>query len=458
MKRFILFCTLPLFCLWIHAQGILFKEGNWKEIQEMARQENKPIFLDVYTSWCGPCKLMAKTIFPKAEVGDYFNTHFINYKIDAEKGEGIEIAKKYKVNSYPTCLFLTHDGQVVSSFLGFKDIKSFMNEGRKAVKNYQILPELQKMETEYNSGNRQKDFLKEFCMKREEFGEKGGKPIYEYVQLLSDEELLMKENAHWIQSVDHYDCKLVERMINLLRNNWNTKIPPLNNAVMKMLSTFINQTIASNQREVFDQLMAFKESMNQLTTSNNDNGVSASMGGGIAYLATEQIKLSFYNKNRCDDDFSNLFLNYLQEKMMEYPADSLIRHSYEEELKYSQLMKSDTISLEDKKDIKQGRDLMKMFNGVKFQLLSGTLYNAAMHYWKLNQPANEKLKKDYVTWLHFFYALNRNSDIAIPISKNLKELGYVTEARNMLEDLIAFLSLQEDSEKEIEKIKLELER
>ena len=51
MKRFILFCTLPLFCLWIHAQGILFKEGNWKEIQEMARQENKPIFLDVYTSW-----------------------------------------------------------------------------------------------------------------------------------------------------------------------------------------------------------------------------------------------------------------------------------------------------------------------------------------------------------------------------------------------------------------------
>ena len=101
---------------------------------------------------------------------------------------------------------------------------------------------------------------------------------------------------------------------------------------------------------------------------------------------------------------------------------------------------------------------MKMFNGVKFQLLSGTLYNAAMHYWKLNQPANEKLKKDYVTWLHFFYALNRNSDIAIPISKNLKELGYVTEARNMLEDLIAFLSLQEDSEKEIEKIKMELER
>ena len=316
------------------SQGIEFKEGNWKDIQEMARKENKPIFLDIYTSWCGPCKLMSKQIFTKEEAGEFFNANFINYKIDAEKGEGIEIAQTYKINSYPTCLFLTHDGKVVSSFIGFKNIKDFMLEGKKAIKNFQILPELLVMEAAYNNGKRQKDFLKEYCTKREEFGEKGGNPVYEYVQLLTDEELLSKENTRWIQSVDVYDDKLIQRLTSLLRNNWETKgkkgMTPLNNAIMKMLSTFINQATAHNQREKFDRLMEYKGIMNQLASSNNDNGVSASIGGGISYLSTEQIKLSFYNKNRYDEEFTKLFLNYLQQNMTQYPTDSLIRNSNEE--------------------------------------------------------------------------------------------------------------------------------
>lgn len=461
MKKLFLFCTVSLLSMYLQAQGIIFKEGKWKEIQEMAQQENKPIFLDVYTSWCGPCKMMAKQTFSQPEAGDFFNAQFINYKIDAEKGEGIEIAKQYKINSYPTCLFLTYDGQVVSSFIGFKDIKALISEGNKAIKNYRILPELQALEAEYNNGKRDKDFLKEYCIKREEFGEKGGKPVFEYVQQLTDEELLSKENTRWIQSIDVYDTQLMQRLINLLRDNWSTKgkkeMNALNNAVMKVLSTFINQATANNQRNVFDQLMEFKEIMNQLSSSNNDNGVSASIGGGISYLSTEQIKLSFYNKNHYDKEFTEVFLNYLQQNMTQYPTDSLIRNSNEEELKYSQLMKSDSISQADKKDIKQGRDLMKMFNGVKFQLLAGTLYNATLHYWKLNPSMIESSKQQCIEWLQFFYALNRCSDVAIPISQKLQEIGCHTEARNILKDLLEFLSIQEDTQEEIDKVKKALD-
>jgi len=181
--------------------------------------------------------------------------------------------------------------------------------------------------------------------------------------------------------------------------------------------------------------------------------VSASMGGGISYLATEQIRLSFYNKNRCDKEFADVFLGYLQQKLMEHPTDSMIKNSNEEEQTYSRLMKSDSISAADKKEIKQGRDLMKMFNGVKFQLLAATLYNAASHYWELNQPADDALKAQYLTWLNFFYALHRTSEIAIPVAEKMKELGAVSEARRVLEDLLAFLSLQEDMGTEIEKVK-----
>lgn len=57
-------------------------------------------------SWCGPCKMMDRNVFVKKSVGDYYNSTFVNARFDMEKGEGIEIAQKYMVRSYPTYLFL----------------------------------------------------------------------------------------------------------------------------------------------------------------------------------------------------------------------------------------------------------------------------------------------------------------------------------------------------------------
>src|SRR2546428_11359838 len=87
-------------------EGIQFFEGSWSQVLAKSKETGKPIFIDVYTTWCGPCKMMAAEIFPKKEVGDKYNVAFINYRVDAEKGEGKELAKKYAVRSYPTYLFV----------------------------------------------------------------------------------------------------------------------------------------------------------------------------------------------------------------------------------------------------------------------------------------------------------------------------------------------------------------
>src|SRR5215831_9330297 len=63
----------------IPEKGVHFEDNlSWSAIQAKARAENKFIFVDCYTSWCGPCKYMAKNIFPQQEAGDFFNDKFIS--------------------------------------------------------------------------------------------------------------------------------------------------------------------------------------------------------------------------------------------------------------------------------------------------------------------------------------------------------------------------------------------
>ena len=112
MRKLLLVCFFLGYSLCGSTQGIEFKETNFDKILEIAKKEGKMIFLDVYTVWCGPCKMMAKDIFPLQEVGEFYNTHFISMKVDAEKKENIFI-KKYNVNSFPTYLFLDENGELI---------------------------------------------------------------------------------------------------------------------------------------------------------------------------------------------------------------------------------------------------------------------------------------------------------------------------------------------------------
>lgn len=116
-------------------RGIEFFNGTFAEACAKAKKENRLIFLDAYTSWCGPCKMMSEQVFTRKDVGLYFNEKFVNTKIDMEKGEGPELAKKYGVSAYPTFLLIDGDGNLVHKCVGGSDAQSFMKKiGRGTVK------------------------------------------------------------------------------------------------------------------------------------------------------------------------------------------------------------------------------------------------------------------------------------------------------------------------------------
>ncbi|MCL8538709.1 thioredoxin domain-containing protein [Chryseobacterium gallinarum] len=156
MKKIALFSSLLIGALAL-AQGIKFEDSNFATILAKAKKENKLVFVDAYASWCGPCKLMVKNIFPLQSVGDYYNSHFINAKIDMEKGEGIALAKKYNVKAFPTYLFINGDGEAVHRTLGYVEEKDFIQFAKDAEDPNKRLTALKQ---KFENGEKDPEFLK----------------------------------------------------------------------------------------------------------------------------------------------------------------------------------------------------------------------------------------------------------------------------------------------------------
>jgi len=89
------------------------KADSLTDVIEAAEKVDKLVFLDIYTDWCLPCKVMDEEVFTDERLGDYFNTHFVSHKVDAEKNAGPLIADLYKVKGYPTLLFLDLNGRIL---------------------------------------------------------------------------------------------------------------------------------------------------------------------------------------------------------------------------------------------------------------------------------------------------------------------------------------------------------
>ena len=156
MKKIIPFLFLLISTTLFSQDGIKFGKQSFAQTLEQAKKENKLIFLDAFASWCGPCKLLDKNVFPKKEVGDYFNANFLNLHIDMEKGEGIEIAKKYSIYSYPTLLFINGDGKVVYKAAGYMSPQELISIAKEAVN-----PEntLENKIAKFEAGEKDPEFL-----------------------------------------------------------------------------------------------------------------------------------------------------------------------------------------------------------------------------------------------------------------------------------------------------------
>ena len=115
------------------AKKISFIKGTWEQVAALAKKNGKYIFVDTYTDWCSPCRQLKNVTFKDPEAAAFFNENFINYTVDMEKGEGVELAEKWDVTEYPTLLFFTPEGKMVMKQIGYVNGMQLIEFGKQAL-------------------------------------------------------------------------------------------------------------------------------------------------------------------------------------------------------------------------------------------------------------------------------------------------------------------------------------
>ena len=298
MKRQIVLACLAMAFFTVQAQTN-FREISFDQAVAAAKSEGKLVFIDVMTSWCGPCKMMARDVFPQKKVGDFMNEKFVCLKIDAEKGEGVQIAKTYKVTAYPTFLLLNHDKSEVARMVGGKQPDGFIAEMERLL-DPNSTPE--KMKERYDGGERSADLIKKYAgyltdkafdsrSGRDELLAEARKVVADYYAGLPAAERLNADNMfvyrEYTQSTEDEAARFM--MDNIKKFPADVK-EEINKIVGNLFQRDVYSVLSGSMKATSESMDAFKKNIKKMGLGNDgsyDNCVKlmeAYAGDGDQYL------------------------------------------------------------------------------------------------------------------------------------------------------------------------------
>jgi thioredoxin-related protein len=199
---------IVLFIVGAKAQGIEFFEGTWKDAMAKAKAEDKLLFVDAFAKWCGPCKAMAKNVFTQESVGNFFNSNFINLKLDMEEADGVTFGHKYPVSAYPTLFFIDGDGKVIKNIKGGQQPDGLIALGEDAIKK---VDKSLRFEEKYLAGDRSYDLMYNYVKALNAAGKPSLKISNEY--LSSNPEMTEDQKFRFIlEAAVDADSKLFDQV------------------------------------------------------------------------------------------------------------------------------------------------------------------------------------------------------------------------------------------------------
>jgi thiol-disulfide isomerase/thioredoxin len=314
------------------SQGINFRQDDWQNVLVQAKAQKKLIFVDIYTAWCGPCKEMDKKTFTDVSVGDKFNARFINYKVDAEKGFGITLAKRYNVTSYPTVLFVDASENIMLKQEGLLRAPDLLKEADIVLNNQTNAKPRWALEKLYNEGRRDSEFLAEFISVNSLFTIDNRDLVEDYIKSLTP---IQYSSDKTLRIIVNNGFKIDGKAFDLLLRFREKAESLFEGGVEK-----VNRSFSQSINEVFSDALKAK---NQLLF---DKALAANLKAlpNTAERVNDKNKLAFYLAMKDVNKFSEAAEQYLDQYVMFVQIESIRKQDLWE---YEKIMQNYKLGIRD---------------------------------------------------------------------------------------------------------------
>lgn len=161
------------------AKPTRFYNCTWQELKQIALHQQKPIFVEIFDKNIDSSKEIAN-LLGDAEVSDYYNANFINYRVDFNSHLGAEFKQKYYVSKAPEMLYISSDGLLIYKKTGNKGKDDLLNSAQIAIGRH--LMTIETMQQQYENGYRAPAFLYHYAYKMQQKQIANHQIIDEYLQ------------------------------------------------------------------------------------------------------------------------------------------------------------------------------------------------------------------------------------------------------------------------------------
>ncbi len=301
------------------AQSVAFQTNGWETLLKRAKAEDKLIFVDVYTTWCGPCRWMDQNVFNNPQVGQFMNQNLLVYKADAEHGEGIGVARQFGVRAYPTALFVNGDGEDVYRLVGSRPAPKFLNEVRFALAEKGSPTSLKQMDKEVRQHRQDASWLREYLSKRVKFEHLDNGDLAEsYLALLPADSLRSPGTLRLLSQVNFApDSKAFETLLahhaaaeTALDETGQNGTAALSGAFRRMLMNQFNRAVLNQTRGPLDKALAANERIRQTAPQ-------------LSELSNANLEMTYFLRTQRFSKFLNLAQEHLNSEANRRTPESL---------------------------------------------------------------------------------------------------------------------------------------
>ena len=436
MKHVILNC---IFCLAFIISSNAQVDFQIQTLEEIG--SDKPIFIDVYTTWCGPCKKMDRTTFQDSAVSAILNENFTCLKWDAEDDRFRELTKRFDVKAYPTLLFLNADRELINRPIGFLEAKELSKTAEKVLDYINNSP-LNNVSISSLSLEESSELLSQLSWLEVP---KKTQLIYHLIGLLGNSDSLWRSQSDIISLSAHNDLELehVERLIYYhepIQLFSNRSIETIAKIQMR-LSTILEYRLKKAKKAANYQLY--------LKISHLKGELALASGQGrLPASNTKQLKtdrLDYYRYNNVKDHYKPLADSLIKEYILPHSAEKVLAADKTQSEYMARFFKSAKLNEEDEKLDSLSVEFYKKqhFTGLKIANRLDNIANGILALYEDKESIEDALKystlsyeylklpKYLVTKAKIQYKLGNEEKAIETLNEGISHLFYESERLNI---------------------------